>query len=128
MFSRSKKFLVIVSVMIVSLLVFAGAALAQEPDSNATNAEGETPIQQMQKWMGAEGWGAMIQHMTDVHGAEATGEMLQEMNDGGSCHDGGFMANWGDMMGNWHGDGAWNGMMNGFRNMMGGGMMGSTGW
>ncbi|MBW7940044.1 MAG: hypothetical protein H3C63_14935 [Candidatus Omnitrophica bacterium] len=119
MFSRSKKLLVVLSVLAVSLLIFAGAALAQEPAPTMSDAEGKTPVQQTQEWMGAEAWGGMIQQMTRIHGAQATGEMIQEMNESGSCHGGSVMGTWGDMMGNWNGEGAWNtvmggGMMNGF--------------
>jgi hypothetical protein len=122
MFSRSKKVLLIVSVLLVALLVFAGAALAQDTAPEASGSEGLTPLQQMQEWMGPEGWGTMIQHMTRIHGAEATGAMLQEMNETGSCHGSGFLGNWGEMMGNWNGAGGWRGMMRGFGGM-GGGMM-----
>lgn len=128
MVSRSKKLFVTVSVLMVALLVFAGAALAQDTEPNTPDTGEKTPVQQMQEWMGAEAWGEMIQHMTQIHGAEFTGQMLQQMNEEGSCHGNGdgFQG----MMGNWNGEGAWNTMMNGFRGMMGGfsgasgGMMG----
>lgn len=122
MMSRSTQILVLVSVLAVSLLVFAGAALAQDEGTGAADGAEQTPVEWMQSWMGPEAWGEMIGHMTRIHGAEATGEMLQEMNETGSCHGSGFM-------GNWNGQGTWGTMMNGVRDMMGGfngmgGMMG----
>ncbi len=87
-----KPLLVLLSVFLISLLLFAGTALAQE-----TTPAGAPPaggwLGQMQQWMdevhGPGSWGQMIQHMTQVHGPEATGEMLQWMNETGGCHGSG---------------------------------------
>jgi len=120
--SRIKKLAVIVSVLAVSLLVFAGVSLAQggtPPTPSTPDSAVTTPLQQMQEWMGADAWGQMIQRMTQVHGAEATGQMLQHMNNG----TGMMGANGGGMMGGgFHtsGSGFWSNMMGGFQGMMGG--------
>lgn len=124
--SRIKKLAVVVTVLAVSLLVFAGASLAQggTPPTTTPDSAVTTPLQQMQEWMGADAWGQMIQRMTEVHGAEATGQMLQQMNSGtgtmGSSmigtHGGGMMG------GGFHtsGSGFWSNMMSGFQGMMDG--------
>ncbi len=114
------KVLAITTLFVLSLVVFAGAALAQGPDTNNPN---DGWIGQMQRWMGPEAWGEMIQHMTQTHGPEFTTEMLQKMGETGDCHEDGDFE---DMMNGGHtGSDMNNGMMSGghMGSDMGGGMM-----
>ncbi len=112
---KRNKVLAITTLFILSLVVFAGAVLAQGPDTNNPNDAGW--LGHMQQWMGPEAWGEMIQHMTQIHGPEFTTEMLQKMDETGGCHgDGDYQ----DMMSGSHmGSYMSGGMMRGaYRNMM----------
>jgi hypothetical protein len=89
MTNRTKKLLVALAILALTLVIFTGSALAQSP------ADPETPdnggwLGQMQSWMdevhGPGSWGRMIARMTQVHGPETTGRMLQWMNETGGCH------------------------------------------
>ncbi len=106
------KILFITSLLILSFVVFAGAALAQGPDGD----NGKSMLQQMQEWLSPEDWGAMVQHMNDVHGPEFTDQMLQEMDESGSCHGGDGYEDMDSMMG----DSYDNMMGDGYGGMMGG--------
>ena len=124
--TRRGKLFIVVSALALLLIVFAGAALAQEsaPDTattDGTTITGETTngnwLQRMQEWMGPESWGQMIQRMTQIHGAEATGQMLQQMNENGICHGSG--AGWSGM-GSGMGRGFLGNITRDFGGMMGG--------
>ncbi|MCP4164285.1 MAG: hypothetical protein GY759_00135 [Chloroflexi bacterium] len=52
--NETKKVLAITSLFVLSLVVFAGAALAQGPDNSNPN---DGWLGQMQQWMGPEAWG-----------------------------------------------------------------------
>lgn len=96
--TRSAKIIAVLSVFVLSVLLFTGAAFAHGngPGTSVPNGDGpavQAPdgnwLQQMQEWMGPEAWGQMIQYMTQVHGGEFTGRMLQWMNETGGCHGNG---------------------------------------
>jgi hypothetical protein len=114
---KSKKIFAITTLFVLSLALFAGAALAQGPDNGKPGGGWPGPMQQ---WMGPEAWGEMIQHMTETHGPEFTTEMLQRMDETGGCHGEG---DYDDMMDGGMMGGAYGGMMG---SGIGGGMMGST--
>lgn len=89
MTSRTKKLLTVLSILVLSLVVFTGSALAQTPPN------GDTPgnngwLGQMQQWMdqvhGPGSWGQMQQWMNQVHGPEFTNQMLSWMDETGGCH------------------------------------------
>ncbi len=116
---RRGRLFIVTSALALLLIVFAGAALAQETTPNTATPSGPTIasettggnwLQRMQEWMGPEAWGQMIQRMTQIHGAEATGQMLQQMNETGGCHGSG--TGWSGMMGGM-GRGFWGAMTQG---------------
>ncbi len=76
-----KQTLAIVSIFLLTVVIFTGTALADqiEPRGNG--------LAPMVEWMGPESWGQMIQRMTRIYGAEETGRMLQWMNQSGGCHN-----------------------------------------
>jgi hypothetical protein len=116
--SRFTRWLAAATIFAVALMIFAGAALAQETDSDTPNVETQTPLQRMQERMGPEAWAAMLEHMTEVHGPEFTAQMLERMNEEGGCHGAGMMGPMRWMHGE-KGEGVWGSMMRGFRGMMG---------
>lgn len=117
--SRNKA-LLIATILVLSLIAFAGVALAQGPGDNDGQ---QNWLGQMQEWMGPQAWDEMIQHMNQIHGPEFTDEMIQEMNQDGGCHG---AEGFGDMMGGDYEDmmgGDYNGMMGGsYGTMMGSAM------
>ena len=132
MSSRSRKLILALSLFAVSLLLFAGAALAQETEPAAPEDEGKTRLELMQEWMGPEAWAAMVERMTQIHGAEFTGQMMERMAEEDGCPGPGFMHNW---SGRWsdesgegfwgnRGDGTWGNRGPGFHGMRGGMMHG----
>lgn len=95
------KVLLIATILVLSFVVFVGAALAQGPG----NDDGQNGwLQQMQEGMGTEAWGEMIQNMTQTHGAEFSDQMLQQMNESGGCHGQDGSEDMGSMMGDSYGD------------------------
>ncbi len=118
---RSKFVATVVSVLVLSLTLFTGTALAHGsgPGEGTPQAGPGGWTQQMQEWMGPELWGEMIQRMTQIHGPEFTGQMVQWMNETGGCH--------GDAQASGIG-GSWDGMGNGFRGFQGFRSMGSGIW
>lgn len=80
-----RKVLAFVGILILTIAVFTGTALADpsEPIGEPQNGNG---LARMVEWMGPENWGQMVQRMTQIHGAEETGRMLQWMNQSGDCH------------------------------------------
>lgn len=88
--SQLKRALTILSILILTGVVFTGTALADpsgptsEPTGEPANGNG---LPRMVEWMGPENWGQMIQRMTQIHGADQTGRMLQWMNQSGGCHN-----------------------------------------
>ena len=107
-----KKALTFLSILILTVVVFTGTALADpgEPTGEPANGNG---LARMVERMGAENWGQMIQRMTQIHSTEQTGQMLQWMNESGGCHN--F-----DSADSMMGQGLGSGMGSGFQ----GGMMG----
>jgi len=105
------KWLMVVGIFTLSLMVFAGAALAQDdttetPATETPAAETQTRLERMQERMGPQAWAEMIAHMTEKHGAEFTAEMLERMeSEEVVCHGegAGFM---GRMRGMHDGEGA----------------------
>jgi hypothetical protein len=119
------KWLMVVGIFTLSLMVFAGAALAQDdaaemPAAETPAAETQTRLERMQERMGPQAWAEMIAHMAEKHGPEFTAQMLERMEEEGGCHGEGvgFM---GRMRGMHDGEseGLWGNMMRGFRGMMG---------
>ncbi len=81
-----KTLLILVAVMALSLVIFAGSALAQDPTpTDEPAAEGFLPQmqQRMEERFGAGAWGEMIARMTQIHGADFVGERMQQMNEEG---------------------------------------------
>ncbi|NOX61716.1 MAG: hypothetical protein GXP42_07205 [Chloroflexi bacterium] len=119
--TSTKAFLTLTSIVVLSLILFTGVALAHGPNGDENPPEGGW-LAQMQQWMdqthGPGSWTQMLQFMTQAHGPEATAEMLQWMNESGGCHGG---QNAEDMMsGNFMGGMGYGGMMGGsYQNMMG---------
>jgi hypothetical protein len=133
------KWLMVVGIFTLSLMVFAGAALAQDDTTETPAAETQTRLERMQERMGPQAWAEMIAHMTDKHGADFTAEMLERMeSEEVGCHGEGvgFMGRMHGMRGMHDGEGSrfmgkmrgmhdgetegfWGNMMRGFRGMMG---------
>jgi hypothetical protein len=129
------KWLMVVGIFTLSLMVFAGAALAQDDTTETPAAETQTQLERMQERMGPQAWAEMIAHMTDKHGPEFAAEMLERMEEKGGCHGEGvgFMGRMRGMhdgegagfmgrmrgMHDGEGEGLWGNMMRGFRGMMG---------
>ncbi|MCB0082344.1 MAG: hypothetical protein KDE47_15495 [Caldilineaceae bacterium] len=89
MTSQMKKLLTVLGVLILTLVLFTGTALADPatPGNGVNDDNNSSRLSQMIEWMGPENWGQMIQRMTQIHGAEQTGQMLQWMNQSGNCHN-----------------------------------------
>lgn len=89
MTSQTKKSLIVLSILALSLVIFTGSALAQTSPTGDIPGDGGW-LGQMQQWAeqvhGPGSWGQMIQWMNQVHGPEFTGQMLKWMNETGGCH------------------------------------------
>ena len=84
--TQTKRLLVVILVVAVALVAYAGNAWAQ---SDPTAANTATPpanmLQQMEQRFGPQAWAEHIQRMTQIHGAEFVSQRLGWMAQQESC-------------------------------------------
>lgn len=84
--TQTKRLLVVILVVAVALVAYAGNAWAQ---SDPTAANTATPpanmLQQMEQRFGPKAWAEHIQRMTQIHGAEFVSQRLGWMAQQESC-------------------------------------------